>query len=552
MFNSKQKQLFEIGSKQKTSGFISEGMKTSAVTVSGNDAKKYSETEDEFVNQFGTIGSYKKPRSYQEISNDMIALWDISFILTLKFILYIRMITRVTYLWTGKATESIQKGAGLKHEGILRMMWLQINYPKIFWKNIHLFISVGSWKDIIQMLSYDLQYNGWKNRALDWDSFGKLILAGLENPNSNQLLLKYLPQIKANSNCKTLEAQADNMISKWICYLLFKQKENPSSYKQYRLLKAKGTAHVWQQLISKRQHSLIDFNTIPGRALSLLVSSKYLKNQGLEKKYEEWLSKKPVAKFTGYVYELASNLRKAHSKYQIDTIDKQYQTLLEKGGNINSNFIVVKDTSGSMDSTAIGTNVSSYHVAKSLSIFFGNLLKGWFHNHYIDFSSKAILRQIKGRTFSEQWNSEIRMQSANTNFLAVAQLFVEIGQKIREEEFPSGLLIISDYEFDSTGMFQTTNIEAFKQILIRGGFSREYVQNLKFVFWDIRNGFYHNYKPKFETYTMDKNVFYFSGFDGSVISFLTGEEQKVQREPKTAKDVFENAMNQEVLNLVEV
>jgi len=102
----------------------------------------------------------------------------------------------------------------MRHEGIFRMIWLHFKAPEIFWNNITLFVNIGSWKDIITMLSYDLQYNGWESRKLNWDNFGKLLLAGLENPNTSELVKKYLPQIKSNSQCKTLEAQADNIIAK--------------------------------------------------------------------------------------------------------------------------------------------------------------------------------------------------------------------------------------------------------------------------------------------------------------------------------------------------
>ena len=281
MFNSKLKQL--IGNTQTTSvdtnTFLKQGYKQSAKTKSfGNGAVKFITTGNDFVDQFGKVSQYKAQRPFQEISKDTQLLWSQNKFMALCFIFYIRIITRKVTLSDGKCTKTTQRGQGLKHEGIFRMMWVALNDPEVFWKNIPLFISIGSWKDIIAMLSYDLQYNGWKNRVLDWDSFGKLILAGLENSNTTNLVKKYLPQIKANKQCKTLEAQADNIIAKWLCSLLFGAKENQYGfYKQYRKMKVSGTAHKWQQLISRGQHNLIDFNTVHGRALAQLVSGKYLK-----------------------------------------------------------------------------------------------------------------------------------------------------------------------------------------------------------------------------------------------------------------------------------
>lgn len=551
MFNSKQTNLLGYANKQ-TSGFLNTGKGIAATTVSGNGAEKFSTTGDPFVDQFGSVGMYKKPRPIADIWTDMAILWR-NPRLAVMFVLYIRMITRITQVFNSNPTNSVQKGAGLRFEGISRMLWLAIYHPDIFWRNINLFISVGSWKDIIMMLSYDLQYHGWEGRKLNWDQFGKLLLAGLENPNSTHLIRKYLPQIKANSACRTLEAQADNIIAKWICSLVFGSKSNSSSYKAYRKLKSEGTAHTWQQLISQGKHKLINFDTVHGRALAQMVSSKYLKNHGLEQVYAAWIANKPVAKFTGFVYELASNIGKAVNKYQQDTINAQYNTLLEAAGKLKQNYIVVKDTSHSMDSTAHGTNMSSYHIAKSLSIFMGNMIQGWFHNHYIDFSTEATLREIQGTNFVDHWKTEQRLASANTNFLAVAKLFVNIRKKgVSEDEFPQGIILISDGEFDKTNMFDKTNIEAFKTIL-RERFSANYVNNLKFVFWDIHNTFYGNSrKTKFETFGPQPNVFYLSGFDPSVITFLTGVEGKANTIPTTAAELFRVAMDQEILQMVQV
>src|SRR5690606_14423743 len=123
-----------------------------------------------------------KPRPYKEIMADCVTLYAQSPFMFVCFVLYIRMITRVTDIIGIGKTTSTQRGAGLRHEGIVRMMWLGINHENVFWNNINLFISVGSWKDIIQMLSYDLQFHGWHGRVLDWDKFGTIITAGLENP----------------------------------------------------------------------------------------------------------------------------------------------------------------------------------------------------------------------------------------------------------------------------------------------------------------------------------------------------------------------------------
>jgi hypothetical protein len=56
---------------------------------------------------------------------------------------------------------------------------------------------------------------------------------------------------------------------------------------------------------------------------------------------------------------------------------------------------------------------------------------------------------------------------------------------------------------------------------------------------------------KFETYGDTKNVFYLSGYDGSIVAFLTGVE-KQEKIPETAEELFQAAMDQEVLSMIQV
>lgn len=564
MFNSKLKQL--IGNTQTTSvdtnTFLKQGYKQSAKTKSfGNGAVKFITTGNDFVDQFGKVSQYKAQRPFQEISKDTQLLWSQNKFMALCFIFYIRIITRKVTLSDGKCTKTTQRGQGLKHEGIFRMMWVALNDPEVFWKNIPLFISIGSWKDIIAMLSYDLQYNGWKNRVLDWDSFGKLILAGLENSNTTNLVKKYLPQIKANKQCKTLEAQADNIIAKWLCSLLFGAKENQYGfYKQYRKMKVSGTAHKWQQLISRGQHNLIDFNTVHGRALAQLVSGKYLKNQHLEEVYEKWIMNKPVAKYTGYVYELLSPVKNGYDnvnlkRYQKETINKQFYGLIEtaKQGMLpnDSGLMVVVDTSSSMTSNVPGTKISSYDVAKSMALYFSYLLKGVFSKSWMEFNDSAVLKKWAGDNPVDNLQNDNSEAYGSTNFQSVTKLFVSLFKKgVPISDFPKGILCLSDGCFNHAGE-NKTNRENMLKVFEKEGFPKDYINNFKIILWDIPNSYYGTPQTTFEEFADAPNLFHISGFDGSAVAFITGVEAQ-KYEPKTNEELFAAAMNQEIMGLLSV
>lgn len=530
--------------------FIEAAQVATSKTTSGNGALKYTTTNNPFVDQLSEGGRYKAPRPFNAIAHDCEILWAANPLNSVKFALFCRIINRDTVLWDGTKLTS-QKGFELKHEAIMRMIWLQIKHPKVFWDNVHLLVAAGSWHDIFTMLQTDLVYNGWENRKLNWNFFADLIHAGLQNPNQSELIKKYLPSIKAKSDCKTVEAQANNTVAKWVCSWLIGGKNGEyKNYKAYRKLKSSGNAHTWQKLISQRKFDEIDFSKIHGRALSILVKSKFLIKTGLSDKYSAWVSKPTTeVKYTGFVHELFAPIQNKTAvsiqKHEYETINKQFATLVQKGGEKpQTKFIVVRDTSASMASQATGTKMSCYNVAKALALYFSEFLSGKFANAWIEFNSSAKLHTWKGETPVDKWCNDRSSIVGSTNFKSVINLFVQLkNQGVDEQDFPTGILCISDGEFDQASV-NTTNREEALNKLSSAGFSKAFVDNFTIVLWNLTNSYYGRQKSVFETPVATvPNFYYMSGYSGAIISFLTGEV-------KNAKELVEEALNQDLLNMV--
>lgn len=544
MFDKLQPALFEVPQKIGVldNSFIKAAQKVSAETLSGNNALKYSTTGNEFVDEFGKLGTYLKPRSFADISSDCSILYALDPLMFIKFTLYMRIIDRKTQY---KGEKIQQNGAGLKHESIMRMIWLYTQNPDMFWDNLHLFLAVGSLKDIIQMLRYDVMYNGWNNKVLPWQELGYAILAYLEDPSTSELMKKYLPRIQCKSHCTTLASQANTIIGKFLANIFCS-----GQYNTYRKLKSGGTAHQWQQIISQKRMQELEFDKIHGRALNLLVKSKFLKNQGLSDKYGEWIKAQKTVKYTGYVHELLCEL----DSHRIDTnfistVEKQFQELVEKAKldeKYMTNLIVVRDTSASMTSTASGTKYSSYNVAKAMALYFSEFLHGSFSNAWIEFNNDAKLHKWMGSRVHEKWFNDRSSHVGSTNFLSVIKLFARLkDQGISESEFPKGILCISDNEFNPDQLGRT-NVEAARQILRNAGFSPEYCDNFQIILWNIPNNYYGNRQPTFETFGDVKNVFYMSGYSPSCIKFI------MSGKVETAADLFEAAMNQPILQYCKI
>ena len=536
----------------KKNTFILEALKASSETLSNEKALKYTTTTDDFVDNFAAISHFKAPRTYEEVAKDMYLLWSQNPLLCLKLAVYIRLITRKTKLLSSDVLE-VQKGQGLKNEGILRMYWIAINHPKTFKANIYYFISAGSWKDIFKMLSLDLN-NGWDNRKLDWNFLYTVILAGLQNSETTHLVRKYLPTIRTNKKCKTEESVNNTIIGRWLARKFFACVDKYTAYRLYRQYKSEGVAHQWQQLISKQLYDSINFDKIAGRALALLVGSKFLENHNLDEKYSEWIESKPVAKFTGYVFELFAPLNNGThiEKYKEDTINAQFRQLVENDkNNPYSSLLVVRDTSGSMTAKAIGCNVSSFNIAKSMALYFSEFLTGEFANTFAEFSDECVLHTWKGNTPVDKYLNDRCEDYGGTNFQSVIDMLISIKERgVVEKDFPSGILCISDGEFANRGTNTLTNFQLAIKRLRDAGFSEDYVNNFKIILWDIPNDFYgYHTEIKFEDFAEAPNFFYLSGYDPSVISFLLG---KGKTAPKNAKELFLAAMDQSLLNMLKI
>lgn len=565
-FSKKKTSLFDNKETvtSQENAFVREGLKESSKTVSGNGALKYSTSGDAFVDNFALIANFKAPRDYAEVSKDMYKLWSINPKKCLQLAVYIRLITRETQIALPGETVTldVQRGQGLKNEGIMRMLWLAIHHKPTFMANMPYFIAAGSWKDVFEMMSLDLQYHGWKGRKLDWNFMRNTILSGLANPSTSELVKKYLPTIHSVKECKTVESQARTIIGQYLASCIYgnkksKKKESDSraAQRKYRRIKRSGTAHKWQQLISQKNLLELDFNTIHGRALSLLVGSKFLKNHGLIEKYQKWIASKPVAKYTGYVFELFQPLGNSYRinrlpEYQEMTINKQFDGLVETGKqNLrpDNKLLVVRDISSSMTSCGRGTNMSAYAIAKSMALYFSAMFDGPFKDAYATFSDTCKLCKWQGKTAIEKWANDTDSNFGSTNFQAVAEMLVKIRKNVPESEFPTGVLCISDGDFNWCGVNES-NFNKFRKTLLSGGFSKDFVENFKLILWDIPNSYYGNStRAKFEDFADAPNNFYISGYDPAAVAFIMGTEQR-QVTPKNASELFIAAMDQDLLN----
>ena len=112
----------------------------------------------------------------------------------------------------------------------------------------------------------------------------------------------------------------------------------------------------------------------------------------------------------------------------------------------NKNLLVVADTSGSMTAhqyIPISTSIG-------LALYIAERNEGFFKNHFITFSDKPTLQEIKGKTLIEKLNNIKEINAYNTDIDKVFELILKTSQenKLKTKDLPEQILIISDMEFD--------------------------------------------------------------------------------------------------------
>lgn len=534
-----------------------------AFTLTENGAKTLISTGSKLVDQFGKAGNYRG-RSLSDVFADQAAIWNEDAELALRFPYYLRMITRKVKVNKTNETDKVQNGQGARDESFKRLLWVAVNQKDVFNKNIWALPLVGSWKDVWTMMYYDIIEN---TKAIDHNVMFSLIAEGLASETHIDLVKKFMPRIKSQKKCTTDWTKTMNKLAKEFASFV------GISVSEYNKLKASGKAHEFQKIICSRNYDKINWNKIPGRALNLLATSKFLSNHNLTDSYNDWIMKQPVANFTGYVFELGKKYREACGGYRWSqkqlpitvkhTLDAQFMGLVEtarKNGKITENVWCALDTSGSMGCSVDGLNgVTCSDIANSLALFFAELNTGDFHRKIIMFDNTSYPYTIGTDSFCDNLRNLPSVPCGGTNFQSVVEEICKIRAEHPEiplEDYPKTILVVSDMEFNATNYWNRggiTNFEYSKDTLKRY-FPEEFVDNMKFIWWDVASRYGNNH---YEGTANDNGAYFFSGFDGSIISMLLNEDAvkdeatgEVRR--PTAEELVIKALNQEILTYIQL
>ena len=344
----------------------------------------------------------------------------------------------------------IMEGQGERRFFRVCLKWLATHDTDTVVRNLSTIVDdgFGRWDDLFVL--FDTPAESAMMRLIQKQLIEDIKAYKVKN-GAVSLCAKWMPSINASSH------DTVNMAQRFI-------KEfdvTPAVYRK-TLSGLRERLHVVERLMSQNRWNEIDFSHLPSRA-GLLYRNAFKRRDLIAEKYKEFAhSDEKVNAGTLYPYDVVaaakkvmgcdyyySNKRAALDDTERLMVNKYWDNLNDyfKGGI--SNMMVVADTSGSM--TSGSGSIAPIDVAVSLALYAAERAKGPFANHYISFSRYAKLVETTGVDFCDKVNRIVRANLCeNTNLESVFDLVLNTAMRyrVRPEDIPSTLVIVSDMEVD--------------------------------------------------------------------------------------------------------
>ena len=411
----------------------------------------------------------------------------------------------------------IRGGQGMRRVFRVIARNMAFTCPDLMIKNLDNFLFFGRGDDVLCLLDTPIEKDviNWIEKVLEED------IDAVKKDEFPSLLAKWLPSINTSSK----EARyLGRKIAKGLGI----------SEKEYRkmLSKLRAKIGIVESLMSQNKWDKIDFEKLPAKA-AMIYSDAFMRH--VEDNYIDYLKKlssgdAKVNSASLFPVDIIHKLRtfgrqiKLKDKYLLDAMWNALPNYFE---GLEETGICCVDTSGSMSGLPI-------EVSTSLGIYCADKCRGPFKNHYISFSERPQLIELKGDNISDKLLSMPCFNPANTNLEAVFDLILNtaIANNTPQEDLPSKLYIISDMQFDEargegyrawydkTPKHPKTFMQSMKEKYADAGYALPAI-----VYWNVRDSECGMFQETFE----GENCAMVSGYSPSLFkSVIDGTEIEVE------------------------
>ena len=344
--------------------------------------------------------------------------------------------------------------------------------PACVEKNLPLIPEYGRWDDVLALFGTPLESAAVRliRKQLESD------LGASQKGEDVSLLAKWLPSV--NTSSRETRAKARHLAAS------FGMQE--AEYRKM-LVRLRRCIRIIEDHLRTKDYSF-DYAKQPSKAM-FKYREAFRRNDA--KRYEAFLERvargnETLHTGTLYPYEVIRPLchwdsGRGLSAEASRTLDITWKALPDY--THGENALVVLDGSASMYG---GGEPLPACVALSLAVYFAERNEGAFRDHFITFSRKPRILQIKGATIADKISyCRTFNEVANTNLEGVFRLLLRaaVSGGVPQQEMPEVLYIITDMEFDAcTENASVTNFEQAKKMFAEAGYRLP-----RIVFWNVQS-----------------------------------------------------------------
>lgn len=424
------------------------------IAYTENGAVTNASTMSDCLDLFATIGAIRTAKD-RDIMNRFVRAYTENADIAMKILFFGR---------------DVRGGLGERRVFRVILNWLAENRPESLRKNIALIPEYGRFDDLVSLIGTACEKDALR-------AICKQLEADLASDTKVSLLAKWLPSVNASNRETIYKAKR---VARYLGM-------SDAAYRK-TLVELRKKIHILENNLREKDYTF-DYSKQPSKAM-FKYRKAFLRNDG--ERYNAFLKAvscgdKQLHADTLAPYEIVrSALNTNHWGFNTHLSDVEKASLNTSWEALpdycdGRNALAVVDTSGSM---YWYDNALPAAVALSLGLYFGERNTGIFNNHFIEFSSRPQLIEIKGKTFSERLEYLCSFNEvADTNVEAVFNLILDtaVRNHVPQEELPEYLYLISDMEFNScVRNASLSNFENAKRRFAEHGYELPQI-----IFWNV-------------------------------------------------------------------
>lgn len=286
------------------------------------------------------------------------------------------------------------------------------------------------------------------------------------------------------------------------------------SPKQYRKLIVELSNTV-EQLMCAQKWKAIEYEKVPSVAAARYQAAFALHDPTGYKRYRDSLVKgtTKINASAIFPYDVIKGVKHGDST----VANQQWKALPNFMAGSKERILPVVDVSGSMEMANVSPGTTALDVAISLGLYISERNEGPFKDFFMTFSGTPELQHLKG-TLAQRYDQLLRSHwGMNTDIEAVFDIILSsaTGNRVKPDDMPTKILIISDMEFDCVrGGRSLTIYEDIKRKYAEAGYTLPTI-----IFWNL-NGRVGNMPVTFD----QNGTALISGFSPSILtSVMAGE-----------------------------